>query len=126
MMLQLLFWVYLINVVLLILHEMDSVYWREWELFGLPGGIAGFLMIHFPLYAAGLYGLVLVSSGASSGMIISLVISAAGIFAYSIHTYHLRKGRSEFNTAVSKLILTASLVVSLIQIAVTIGVLLGR
>ena len=30
---------YLANTALLIAHEIDSAYWKEWELFHLPGGI---------------------------------------------------------------------------------------
>jgi len=33
-----LFWIYLTNSVLLINQEIDSAYWKEWKLFGLPGG----------------------------------------------------------------------------------------
>jgi hypothetical protein len=118
---QIVFWLYLVNTVLLILHEMDSAYWKEWDLFRLPGGIGGFLLIHFPLYLAGLYGLVLVSQGASAGLILSLIIGAAGIFAFGIHTFFLRKGRPEFNTQISKGILGLLLIVSIAQIAATVA-----
>jgi hypothetical protein len=34
---DLLFWLYLVNSVLLINHEIDSAYWKEWDLFnGIP------------------------------------------------------------------------------------------
>ena len=46
---DLLLWLYLVNAVLLINHEIDSAYWKEWQLFKLPGDITGFLLIHFPL-----------------------------------------------------------------------------
>ena len=121
MILQIVFWIYLVNCVLLILHEMDSAYWKEWDLFRLPGGIGGFLLIHFPLYVAGLYGLVLLSQGTSTGLILSLVVGAAGVFAFCIHTYFLHKGRPEFNTRVSKGILGLLLIVSTAQIAATIA-----
>src|SRR5512146_2873166 len=29
---------------LLIVHEIDSAYWHEWNLFGIPGGIQAFLL----------------------------------------------------------------------------------
>ena len=103
---------------------MDSAYWKEWELFRLPGGIAGFLLLHFPLYVIGLYGLVLVWQGQSAGFILSLVISAAGIFAFGIHTYFLGKGRREFDVPISKLILWALLVISLLQLVLTVSYLL--
>ena len=115
-----LFWIYLVNVVLLILHEMDSTYWKEWNLFHLPGGLTGFLLIHFPLYCLGIYGLVLVSQGTPAGLIFSLVISLAGMGAFIIHTYFLRKGRPEFNTPFSKLLLWAVFFVSLVQAGITI------
>ena len=55
---DLLFWIYLTNLVFLIVDEMDSVYWKEWELFNLPGGLPGFLLIHFPMLFILLIGLV--------------------------------------------------------------------
>ncbi len=121
MILQILFWIYLVNAVLLILHEMDSAYWKEWDLFRLPGGIGGFLLIHFPLFLAGLYGLVPVSRGEPAGLIFSIVLGAAGILAFFIHTYFLRRGRPEFNTRVSKGILGLLLIVSIAQIAAAIA-----
>ena len=89
MILQIIFWLYLANAILLILHEMDSAYWKEWELFGIPGGIGGFLLIHVPLYAALLYGLIPVWRGDGAGMILSLVVGAAGLAAFFIHRYFL-------------------------------------
>ena len=58
MALEFLFWIYLINAILLINHEIDSAFWREWELFKLPGGTSGFLALHFPILFLVLYGLV--------------------------------------------------------------------
>ncbi len=116
----LLFWVYLVNVVLLILHEMDSAYWKEWDLFHLPGGLAGFLLIHLPLLALGLYGLVLVSRHEPSGLVYSLVLGLAGIAAFGIHSYFLRRGRPEFNVPFSKLLLAVIFLLSLLQTGMSI------
>jgi hypothetical protein len=115
----LLFWLYLINLVWLILHEMDSAYWKEWALFRLPGGVGGFLAIHFPLYLAALYGLVEVKRPTVVGLILALVLGAAGVAAFAIHTYFLRRGHPEFNTPASKLILWAWLITSLVQLGLT-------
>jgi hypothetical protein len=114
----------LINAILLIIHEIDSAFWKEWELFKLPGGISGFLIMHIPLLFIILYGLVLVAEKSFAGLIISLVISAGGIFAFCIHTAFIRKGRHEFNTPISRFILNLLLGVSAIQAAVTIYLLL--
>ncbi len=70
---EILFWIYLINAILLINHEIDSAYWKEWELFKLPGGIGGFLLLHFPLLFLILYGLVCLERQAFSGKIIFFI-----------------------------------------------------
>jgi hypothetical protein len=120
---DLLLWLYLANSVLLINHEIDSAYWKEWELFKLPGGITGFLLLHLPLLFLILYGLILVSKHSASGLLFSLILCFGGIFAFAIHTYFLRKGRSEFNKPISKCMLVAILLVSAIQLAVTLYVM---
>jgi hypothetical protein len=108
-MFELLLWLYLVNAVLLISHEIDSAYWKEWELFKLPGGINGFLIIHFPLLFLVLYGLILVHKRSFAGLIFSLVLCLGGLFAFFIHIYFIKKGREEFKTAISLFILIAAL-----------------
>ena len=117
---DLLFWLYLTNAVLLINHEIDSAYWKEWDLFKLRGGITGFLIIHFPLLFIILYGLVLVYQQSFAGLIFSLLLSFGGIFTFSIHTYFIKKGYNEFKTSISQFILIATLITSLIQVTVTV------
>ena len=117
---EIIIWLYIINLSLIILHEMDSTYWKEWEMFRLPGGEGGFLLIHLPLWIAALYGLVLLREGTAGGRVFSLVIGAAGMAGFFIHTYFLRKGRPEFNTPASRGILWAMLLVSLILVVLTI------
>lgn len=97
-MLEILFWIYLVNSVLLINHEIDSFYWREWDLFNMKGGITGFLIIHFPLLFFILYGLVLVFQHSFGGLIFSLILGVAGVFAFTIHIIYIKKGRKEFKT----------------------------
>jgi len=118
-----LIWVYLINSVLLINHEIDSAYWKEWNLFKLPGGITGFLLMHFPVLFLILLGQILVVKASFAGLVFSLIISGGGVFAFFIHAYFLRKGRKEFNAPISLLILNALLVVSILQMMLTIYLL---
>lgn len=44
----------------------------------------------------------------------------SGIFAFSFHFYHLRKGRHEFNNWLSKSILIVTLPVSIVQLVLTL------
>ncbi len=117
---EVLFWVYLVNAVLLIVHEIESAYWREWELFHLPGGLTGFLVVHFPLLFFILLGLVLVSQQTLAGLVLSLLLSLGGIFAFSIHSFFVWRGRDEFKLPISRFILVATLIVSLVQAAITL------
>jgi hypothetical protein len=117
-----LFWVYLTNAVILLVHEIDSAYWQEWKLLNpeAKSGINGFLLLHFPMVFTILLGLVYVYEIRFAGLIISLILSAGGLFAFFFHSYHLRKGRQEFNTVVSKTIIFSTLIISLAQTYITI------
>ena len=119
---SLLFWVYLTNAVILIVHEIDSAYWQEWKLLNPDdkNGINGFLLLHFPMIFVILLGLVYVYEDKYAGLIFSLILSASGLFAFFFHSYHLRKGRLEFNTVISKGIIISTLIISLFQIMLTI------
>ena len=120
-----LFWIYIINSMLLIDHEIDSAYWREWDLFKLPGGITGFLILHLPIVFLVLYGLILVFQQTFAGLMFSLALSFVGLFAFTIHTVFIKKGRNEFKVPVSIFLLISTLLVSLIQAVITIYLLMA-
>ncbi len=118
-MLSNLFWIYLINLILLIVHEIDSAYWQEWKLFHLPGGIQAFVLLHIPLLFILLLGLIGVYERWQIGLVLSFAEAIAGIAAFAIHQWFLHKGHSEFNNSVSRGVLWLLLIVSLGQIAMT-------
>jgi len=64
---------YLLNTALLSTHEIDSAFWKEWELFGLPGGIQVFLVLNLLLLLAVLYGFGQLLRGARSGQMFALL-----------------------------------------------------
>ena len=83
------------------------------------------MLLHFPLLFVVLYGLVLVFQRTAAGLILSLVLSLGGLFAFTIHTYFIRRGRKEFKGPMSQFILAATLIVSLIQAVLTVYLLLA-
>jgi hypothetical protein len=111
---------YLTNAVLLTLHEIDSAYWREWELLRLPGGRRTFLLLHLPLLGAVLFGLLLVDDGATAGYVFSLLLGSSGVLAFALHMSFIAWGRPEFRERVSISVLVLTLGVSLAQCALTI------
>ncbi len=115
-----LFWVYLVNAIFLINHEIESAYWKEWNLFKLKGGVTGFILIHFPLLLLILIGLPYLYEVTIAGIILSFLLSTGGLFAFSIHTYFIRKGKEEFTLPISYLLLFGTLILSIVQIVLTI------
>jgi Family of unknown function (DUF6713) len=121
---ELLLWLYLINSIFLINHEIDSAYWHEWNLFKIKGGITTFLLLHFPLLFFVLYGLIEVNNQTYLGLIFALILSLIGIFAFIIHMIFIKKGHKEFRKAISIFILISILILSLFQIAITIKLII--
>ena len=106
---------YLLNLALLITHEIDSAFWKEWDLFGMSGGIQGFLIVNFLIILGGLIGFRNLIIDHKSGYYFALVLAVTGVFAFCIHMYFIMAGHQEFTLFVSIAILIAALVVSLIQ-----------
>ncbi len=102
---NILFRIHLLNAVLLINYEIDSACWKEWNLFRLPGGIVGFLLLNFPLLFIFLYGLVPVSRRSFAGLIFPLILSFGGLYAFTAHLWYIKKGHDEFKQTVSLFIL---------------------
>lgn len=120
---KIIFWneiLYLLNAALLISHEIDSAYWEEWSLFGIPGGIQVFVVLNFLLVVAVLLGYRALLGRKLAGLIMALVLAGAGIFAFTIHTVFLLRGHPEFSLPVSLALLALILLVSLSQAAVAI------
>jgi len=116
---------YLANATLLITHEIDSGYWREWELLHLPGGIQFFLIVHLGLLFVVLYGFGALLRRRRSGLWFSFGLAVAGVAAFVIHATLLLRGHPEFRLPASLAVLGVTLVVSLIQ-GTAAGRLLAR
>ncbi len=123
---DLLVWVYAVNAVILIIHEIDSAYWHEWELFKLKGGIAGFLIMHVPMLAVIFWGFLEAYKQSFLGVILSIVIAVIGIGAFIIHGYFIRKGNKEFTTTISQLVLRSALIVSIAQLALALYIIISN
>lgn len=113
-------WLYLSNAVLLTVHEIDSAYWHEWDLFRLPGGNQMFLLLHLPLLALVLDGFRRVVTWQAGAKAYSLALAAAGLFAFGIHVSFIALGHPEFRQPTSLGVLVAILILSLAQMTVVV------
>ena len=94
-MFEVLLWIYILNATLETVHEIDSAYWKEWQLFKLPGGIAFFLGLHIILVFKIIAGRIWLGRQNTAGLVISLILSAGGIAAFLIHNWFIRQGHPE-------------------------------
>ncbi len=109
---------YLMNLSLLTAHQIDSAYWREWELFGLPGGIQLFVGLNLVLIALFLFGFQKAITGTRTGLLYSLILALCGVFAFVFHGYYLLAGNEKFLEPVSMGVIGVGFGVSLVQGAV--------
>ncbi|WP_455369192.1 DUF6713 family protein [[Eubacterium] cellulosolvens] len=130
-----LLWIYILNATLLINHEIDSSYWKEWNLISLlSGGSSGvnndqksmniFLLLHIPILFLIMYGLKEVIQMSTIGLIISVVLCFAGVFAFFFHMHFIRKGRIEFNTLISIGMIVGIFILSIIQLIITFWIMI--
>ena len=112
---------YLVNSVLLFVHEEDSAYWNEWILFGLPGGIQFFLIMDIILISVGLIGFRCVILKRRSGLWFSLIQAGCGVLAFLLHGVFILKGHPEFTLPMSELLLVLILVISAAQAIVALN-----
>jgi hypothetical protein len=116
---------YVATLALLVVHEIDSAFWHEWDLFALGGGIQGFLLANLAVVVPFLYGLVRVVQEPRIGARFGLVLAVAGIAAFGIHTWFIVAGRPEFRLPASVMVLGGTLVASLALLRVSLRTLRG-
>lgn len=95
---------YILNATLLLLHEIESAYEREWEILRLPGGITGFLIIHVPIIVFFFYGLIEIEKSSPMGAVFGIITGTGGVIPFIVHKVAVKKD-DRFNLAVSNAII---------------------
>jgi hypothetical protein len=98
---RILIYLYALEFGLFVTHEVDSAYWQEWKLFGLPGGAGVFALIHLPIVLLFLFGLAELIRGTFDGTFIAWVMALTGIGALFIHGGFILSGHPEFQSPIS-------------------------
>lgn len=95
---------YVINASLLLLHEIESAYVKEWEILKLPGKITGFLLLHIPILLLFFWGAIELGKQNTAGEIIALITGFGGLIPFLVHKLLVKK-KGYFESAASNLIL---------------------
>jgi hypothetical protein len=107
--------IYILNVTLLLLHEIESGYEKEWEILKLPGKITGFLLLHIPIIFIFFYGLYFIMHYPQMKMIISIIMGASGFIPFFVHRIIVNK-KEYFNKPISNIIIIGNIIVGIILI----------
>ena len=95
---------YILNSTLLLLHEIESGYEKEWEILKLPGKITGFLLLHIPIILIMFYGLLEIDKLSTIGLILGMILGIGGIFPFLVHKV-LVKRKEQFNLLISNVVI---------------------
>ena len=91
---------YIANATLLVLHEIESAYEKEWEILKLPGGITGFILLHIPILILLFFGLIEIEKQSAPGLILGSLFGFFGIAPFIVHKF-LVKTPGRFNRFIS-------------------------
>ncbi len=108
-----------LNLSLLATHQADAAFWREWEMFNLPGGIQLFCLLNALLLVILLAYFVTVIERRPSGFTGSLIIAGVSALVLPIHGGLAAAGVSGFELPFSIFLIVATFAVSLWQAVLT-------
>ena len=105
---QIITMLYILNATLLLLHEIESAYEKEWEILKLPGKISGFLLLHIPIIILIFYGLIEIERNSTVGLIFGILTGIGGVIPFIVHKIIVRK-KNHFNLLISNAIIYLNL-----------------
>jgi len=114
---------YIVNTTLLLLHEIESAYEKEWEILRLPGTITGFLIFHIPIILLLLYGLLEIEKGTHFGLILGLIAGIGGTVPFLVHKILVRR-KEHFNLVISNVIIYSNVASGLLLLSYSVHSLL--
>ena len=106
---------YILNATLLILHEFESSYEKEWKILKLPGEITGFILFHIPILFLFFYGLYCIIQYPQMKTIISIIMGIAGFIPFLVHKIFVNK-KEYFNKSISNILIYGNIISGMLLI----------
>ena len=100
---------YFWTMLFLILHQIDAAYWKEWEMFHLPGGVQGFLVFNLAAIALVLAGYRHVLLATARAPLYACVCAALGVGTFLVHAGFALAGLEQFHLPLSMAIIVLCL-----------------
>lgn len=108
-----------LNLSLVMAHQADAAYWKEWEMFGLPGGIQLFTLFNFAAFLLLLWLFSALISRRRTGLRSSFLIAGLSGVVLPIHAAFAFAGFTEFHLPVSIAVIIGTFVASIWQAILT-------
>ena len=115
--------IYIVNATLLLLHEIESAYEKEWEILRLPGRISGFLLLHIPIIGVIFLGLIEIEKLSTTGLILGIILGIGGMIPFLVHKVFVKRS-GRFNLMISNLIIYTNVPAGVLLVYLSIGLLL--
>ncbi|MED5615201.1 DUF6713 family protein [Janthinobacterium sp. P210005] len=100
---------YFWTMLFLILHQIDAAYWKEWEMFHVPGGVQGFLVFNLAAIVLVLAGYRHVLLNTRQAPRYAGICAALGAGTFLIHAGFALAGQEQFHLPLSVAIIVLCL-----------------
>jgi hypothetical protein len=116
--------IYVINASLLLLHEIESAFAKEWEILKLPGKISGFLFLHIPIILVLFWGAVEIDRQSLSGLVIAIIAGVGGLIPFVVHKIIVKK-KGYFDLTISNCIIYLNIFTGLATVTLSVNALIN-
>jgi len=110
---------YILNVIILILHEIESGYEKEWEILKLPVKLTGFILLHIPILFLFFYGLYFIIQYPETRTVISILTGSSGLIPFLVHKVFVRRNE-HFNKTISNILIVGNMITGIVLIVIGI------
>ena len=117
--------IYILNASLLLMHEIESAYVKEWEILRLPGGITGFLLLHIPIVSVLFWGAAIIEKQTTTVAIIALIAGAGGLIPIIIHKIIVKR-KGYFESLISNIIIISNAITGILTAIIAMSMLAGK
>jgi len=111
---------YILNATLLILHEIESAYEKEWEILKLPGKLTGFLLLHIPILFLIFYGLLEIERQTQVGNVIGVILGIGGIIPFLVHKIFFKR-KDHFQSIISNVLIYLNIIIGIMIIILSLS-----
>jgi hypothetical protein len=113
---------YILNATLLLLHEIESAYEKEWEILKIPGRITFFLILHIPIILILFYGLLEIAKLSLIGLWLGVITGIGGMIPFFVHKIFVKR-KERFNSPISNIIIYLNIITGIVTIILSAGLL---